>query len=123
MAIASINPATGKTLKTFEALSPEAVEQKLQLAWRTFHAYRKTSFAQRAEWLHAAARIIDAGKQTFGRIMTEEMGKTLVSAIAEAEKCASACRYYAENGERHLADEPIATNASRSYVRLVRCWR
>ena len=119
MAIASINPATGETLKTFAALSPDAVEQKLQLAWGTFHTYRKTSFAQRAEWLHNAAQIIDAEKQEFGRIMTEEMGKTLASAIAEAGKCALACRYYAENGERHLADEPIATNASRSYVRYL----
>ena len=117
MGIASINPATGETLRVYESLSAEALDGKLAHAFATFHSYRKTSFAQRAQWLIDAAGILDAGKQEYGRIMTVEMGKTLKSAIAEAEKCALACRYYAENGERHLADEPIATNASRSFVR------
>ena len=117
MALASVNPATGETLKTFEPLSNPALEQKLNLAWTTFHSYRKTSFAQRAEWLNNVARILEDGRQRFGAIMTTEMGKTLKSAVAEAEKCALACRYYAENGERHLADEPITTNAARSFVR------
>ena len=117
MAIASINPATGETLRRFEPLSAAALGDKLELAWKTFPRYRRTSFAQRATWLANAARILDDGKQEFGRIMTAEMGKTVKSAVAEAEKCAWACRYYAENGERHLADEDIATNASRSFVR------
>src|SRR5580658_9900914 len=117
MAIASINPATGETLQTFAPLSPAALDRKLAHAFATFLSYRKTSFAQRAHWLNNAARILEESKQEFGRIMTVEMGKTLKSAIAEAEKCAWACRYYAENGERHLADEVIATNASRSFVR------
>jgi succinate-semialdehyde dehydrogenase/glutarate-semialdehyde dehydrogenase len=118
MAIASINPATGETLREFHALSAEALEQKLAHAAATFPTYRKTSFAQRAQWLRNAAGILEGEKQEFGRIMTTEMGKTLNSAVAEAEKCASACRYYAENGERHLADDVIATNASRSFVRF-----
>jgi succinate-semialdehyde dehydrogenase / glutarate-semialdehyde dehydrogenase len=117
MGIASINPATGETLQVFEPLSAAALDQKLARAFATFQSYRKTSFAQRAEWLSDAARILQDSKQEYGRIMTLEMGKTLKSAIAEAEKCALACRYYAENGERHLADESIATNASRSFVR------
>ena len=117
MAIASINPATGETLRVFEPLSSAAVEEKLARAFATFQNYRKTSFAQRAEWLNNAARILDEGKRDYGRTMTVEMGKTLKSAVAEAEKCAWACRYYAENGERHLADEAISTNASRSFVR------
>ena len=117
MAIASINPATGETLKVFEPLSAAALAQKIELAWTTFQRYRRISFAQRAVWLENASRILEDGKQDFGRIMTSEMGKTLKSAVAEAEKCAWACRYYAENGERHLADEAIATNASRSFVR------
>ncbi len=117
MAIASINPATGETLRVFAPLSPEALDQKVAHAFATFQHYRQTSFAERAQWLSNAARILDEGKQEYGRIMTLEMGKTLKSAVAEAEKCAWACRYYAENGERHLADEPIATNASRSFVR------
>src|ERR1700722_2921799 len=117
MAIASINPATGETLKSFEPLSCEALDRKLAHAFATFQSYRKTSFARRGQWLNNAARILDEGKGEYGRIMTTEMGKTLKSAIAEAEKCAAACRYYAENGERHLADEVIATNAQRSFVR------
>ncbi|MGO4883521.1 MAG: NAD-dependent succinate-semialdehyde dehydrogenase [Bryobacteraceae bacterium] len=117
MAIASVNPATGETLRVFEPLSPAALEQKLAHALATFQLYRKTSFAARAQWLQNAARILEEDKREYGRIMTMEMGKTLKSAVAEAEKCAWACRYYAENGERYLADEPIATNASRSFVR------
>jgi succinate-semialdehyde dehydrogenase / glutarate-semialdehyde dehydrogenase len=117
MAIASVNPATGETLSVYEPLSSEALDQKLAHAFATFQSYRKTSYADRARWLNNAARILEDSKREYGRIMTLEMGKTLQSAIAEAEKCALACRYYAENGERHLADEPIATNASRSFVR------
>ncbi len=117
MAIASINPASGVTLQVFEPLSAAVLEQKLALAGATFQSYRKTSFAARAQWLSNAARILEDDKQEYGRIMTMEMGKTLKSAVAEAEKCAWACRYYAENGERHLADEIISTNAARSFVR------
>jgi len=117
MAIASINPASGETLKVFDPLTAAELAQKIELAWEAFRSYRRTSFAQRAVWLANAARILEDGKQEFGRIMTAEMGKTLKSAVAEAEKCAWACRYYAENGERQLAEETIATNASRSFVR------
>jgi succinate-semialdehyde dehydrogenase/glutarate-semialdehyde dehydrogenase len=117
MPIASINPATGETLKTFEALSPAALDEKLQRAWTTFHDYRKTSFAQRAAWLNNAARILEDSKHVYGAIMTAEMGKTLKSAVAEAEKCAAGCRYYAENAARQLADEVVTTNASQSYIR------
>ena len=117
MAIASINPATGETLHVFEPLSPEGLEGKLALAAAAFRAYRRTSFAARAQWLANAARILSDEKRQFGRTMTLEMGKTLASAIAEAEKCAWACRYYAEQGAQHLADETVATNASRSFVR------
>ncbi|HTQ56812.1 MAG TPA: NAD-dependent succinate-semialdehyde dehydrogenase [Bryobacteraceae bacterium] len=116
MAIASINPATGETLRTFEPLSAAELEQKLALAAAAFPGYRKTSFTERARWLLNAAGILEKEKQEFGRTMTLEMGKTLKSAVAEAEKCAWACRYYAENGERHLADEAVTTNASHSFV-------
>ncbi|MGA2131661.1 MAG: NAD-dependent succinate-semialdehyde dehydrogenase [Bryobacteraceae bacterium] len=117
MAIQSINPATGATLRVFDPLSAVELEQKLARAAATFQSYRRTSFAQRAEWLLRAAGILESEKQEFGRTMTLEMGKTLKSAVAEAEKCAWACRYYAENGALHLADEAVATNASRSFVR------
>jgi len=116
MAIASINPATGETLKTFTALSAEQIEEKLQLAAETFRTYSRTSFADRTRMMMRAAEILETRKHEFGKIMTLEMGKPLKAAIAEAEKCAWVCRYYAENAERHLADQVVETNAKKSYV-------
>ncbi len=117
MGIATINPATGETLKTFEALSAESIEEKLALAQQAFEQYRKTPMTQRAEWLGQAAEILERDKVSFGKIMTTEMGKTLKSAIAEVEKCAWVCRYYAEHGGEFLADVPVSTDASHSFVR------
>ena len=116
MAIASINPATGETLRTFEALSDSEIDRKLELAARTFRVYRRTSIAERASMMMRAAEILETDKDTFARIMTTEMGKALKAAGEEAAKCATACRYYAETAERALADEMIATNATHSYV-------
>src|SRR3984893_5997011 len=116
MAIASINPATGETLKTFEPLTSSQVETKLQLAADTFQTFRKTTFAERARMMNRAAEILENEKHELGRLMTLEMGKTLRSAVDEAVKSAWGCRYYAENAERFLADEIIETTASRSYV-------
>src|ERR1051325_8760055 len=117
MAIATVNPATGETLKTFTPLSDSEIEKKLQLAWDTFRDYRRTSFAERAQKMVRAAEILESGKEEFGRVMTVEMGKPIRGAIAEAEKCAWVCRYYAENAEAFLADERVETNATLSYVR------
>src|SRR5688572_21360048 len=116
MALASINTATGETLREFSALSAEQIEQKLQLAADTFKTYRCTSFADRSRMMARAAEILETEKQELGKLMTTEMGKPLKAAIGEAEKCAWVCRYYAENAERHLADEIIETNAKKSYV-------
>ena len=116
MAIASINPATAETLREFSALSAQQIEQKLQLAADTFRTYRRTSFAERSRMMLRAAEILESEKQQFGRTMTTEMGKPLKAAIGEAEKCAWVCRYYAENAERHLADQIVETNAKKSYV-------
>jgi len=115
--LASINPATGELLHEYEQHSNEDVESKLQLAAQIFSEYRKMSFAQRAQMMSRAAEILEQGKETLGRMMTQEMGKTLKSAIQEAEKCAFGCRYYAEHAERFLADEEAKTNATRSFVR------
>ncbi|MBZ5642426.1 MAG: NAD-dependent succinate-semialdehyde dehydrogenase [Acidobacteriia bacterium] len=117
MAIATINPATGETLKTFEPLTDAQVDQKIQKAADAFPKFRKLSFAQRAQWMLKAADILEAEKNELARIMTLEMGKTFRSAVDEAVKCAWACRYYAENAERFLADEIIETPASRSFIR------
>ncbi|HEX8829858.1 MAG TPA: NADP-dependent succinic semialdehyde dehydrogenase [Longimicrobium sp.] len=119
MAIATINPATGETLRTFDALSDAEVDARLERAEATFQEYRHTSFAERARWMARAAGILESEKDALGRLMTTEMGKPLAAAVAEAEKCAWACRYYAENGERLLADEPVETGAARSFIRYL----
>ncbi len=117
MPIASINPATGQTLRRFDAHSEAEIERRLALAAGLFPRWRTVSFSERSARLARAADILEARKQEWGRIMTLEMGKPIGAAIAEAEKCAWACRYYAEHAERFLADEPAATDASASYVR------
>lgn len=117
MPIATINPATGETLKTFEAITDAAIESKLELADRRFREFRQTSFEQRAGWMLKAAEILERDSEKFGKIMTLEMGKTLKSAIAEAKKCAWVCRFYAENAAKLLADVPGETDASKCFVR------
>jgi succinate-semialdehyde dehydrogenase / glutarate-semialdehyde dehydrogenase len=116
MAIATINPTTGETLKTFTALSAQQIEEKLQLAAEKFRTYRKTLFAERARMMTRAAEILENEKQELGKLMTVEMGKPIKAAVAEAEKCAWVCRYYADNAEQHLADQIVETNAKKSFV-------
>jgi succinate-semialdehyde dehydrogenase / glutarate-semialdehyde dehydrogenase len=117
MAIATINPATGQTIKNFEALTDSQVDQKIQRAAEAFPAFRKLSFADRGKMMLRAAEILESEKDSLARLMTLEMGKTLRSAVDEAVKCAWVCRYYAENAERFLADEVVETPASRSFIR------
>jgi succinate-semialdehyde dehydrogenase/glutarate-semialdehyde dehydrogenase len=117
MAIATVNPATGQLIKSFEPLSDSQIEVKLQRAADTFSEYRKVPFAERARMMLKAGAILESEKENYGRIMTTEMGKTFRSAVDEAAKCAWVCRYYAENAERFLADEVVETSASRSYIR------
>ena len=117
MAIASINPATGQVLKTFELLSDTQIEKKLQLAADTFPKFRKLSFAERGRMMARAGEILESEKEALGRLMSTEMGKTLKSAVAEAAKCAWVCRFYSENAERFLADELVETPAKRSVIK------
>jgi succinate-semialdehyde dehydrogenase / glutarate-semialdehyde dehydrogenase len=117
MPIQTTNPATGEVLETFDPLTPEQIEDKLARADRAFRAHRRTSWDERRGWMRRAAEIIEAEKEDLGRLMTTEMGKPLKAAIAEAEKCGWACRYYVENAERFLADEGVETNAARSLIR------
>jgi len=116
MPIASVNPATGETFKSFEPFSESQVDEKLQRATDTFAAYRLTSFADRAGWLMRAAEILETEKNEFARLMTTEMGKPITGAVGEVEKCALVCRYYAETAAQHLADQIVETNASKSFV-------
>jgi succinate-semialdehyde dehydrogenase/glutarate-semialdehyde dehydrogenase len=115
--IASINPATGETLRTFDELTDERLERKLAGAERAYRAYRRTPFADRARWLTAAAEILESEKDRIGRVMTLEMGKPIAAARAEAAKCAWACRYYAEHGERLMAAETVDAGAGHNSVR------
>ncbi|MER7705822.1 NADP-dependent succinic semialdehyde dehydrogenase [Kitasatospora sp. NPDC097605] len=123
MPIASVNPATGETLETFEPLDAAGLEQRLARAEAAFRTYRTTSYAQRAGLLRRAADLLDQERETVARTMTEEMGKPLAAARAEAAKCAKAMRWYAENAEALLADEhpepaDVAdSGAARAYVR------
>src|SRR5712672_2422828 len=119
MPIATINPATGETLQTFEPLSDAEIEQKLQLAVTAFRAERKTPFAERARRMRKAAEILERDKDKFAHLMTLEMGKPYKAAVAEAVKCTTACRYYAENTERFMADEVVETGAKKSFIRYL----
>jgi succinate-semialdehyde dehydrogenase / glutarate-semialdehyde dehydrogenase len=117
MPIASIDPSTGKTIRSFEELTDTEIDHKLARAANTYRKYRQTTFEERAEKMKRAARILEERKKEFGETMTTEMGKPIKAAIAEAEKCAWVCRFYAENAEHFLADEIVPTNATRSFVR------
>ncbi len=117
MAISTINPATGEEEKSFEALSEEQVDEKLQLADETYREYRKTSFEERARMMTRAAEILEEEAEELGRIITNEMGKPLAAGIAEANKCARGCRYYAENAARFMADEKIEYEGANVYIR------
>ncbi|HSP78629.1 MAG TPA: NAD-dependent succinate-semialdehyde dehydrogenase [Myxococcaceae bacterium] len=117
MAFASINPTTGRTLRTFEPHSEEEVEARLRRAEETFRRYRHTPLEERAGWMRRAAELLEEEAERYGRMMTEEMGKPLEAARAEARKCAWACRYYAENAGSFLADEPVDTPPDTSFIR------
>lgn len=117
MAIATINPATGELIKSFEPLSDEEIALKLERAQAAFEKYRQIPFTQRSQWMNEAANILETRKEEFGKIMTLEMGKTLKSAIGEVEKCVWVCRFYAEQAAEFLKDVPGQTDASRSFVR------
>jgi succinate-semialdehyde dehydrogenase/glutarate-semialdehyde dehydrogenase len=119
MAIATINPFNGETLQVFEPLTPEQLNDKLDLSAAAFFRYRTTTFARRAQCMLRVAEILDRDKETLARLITIEMGKPLISSVHEIEKCAQVCRYYAQHAERYLADEMIETNATKSFVRYL----
>ena len=116
MSIATINPATGKTVRPFEAYPPARINETLDRAAAAFVKHRRTSFADRSTWMLNAAELLEAECRELGKLMTLEMGKPIKAAIAEAEKCATACRYYAENAERFLADVPVEMEGGNSWV-------
>jgi succinate-semialdehyde dehydrogenase / glutarate-semialdehyde dehydrogenase len=119
MAIATVNPANGETVKTYDEMSEADLERALAAAAAAAASYRLTSFDDRAEWMRRAAGILDSEQDQIAAMMTTEMGKTLVAARQEVAKCATACRYYADHAAGFLADEPAdasAVGAQDAYV-------
>jgi succinate-semialdehyde dehydrogenase/glutarate-semialdehyde dehydrogenase len=116
MPIASINPATGEKLKEFSPFDDAEIEKRLSRAENTIVKYRRATFTERSRLLHAVAELLFQEKKTFAEIITLEMGKLFRDSVAEIEKCARGCQFYAENGERFLEDEVAQTDAAESYV-------
>ena len=117
MPIATINPATGETLRTFDPLTDSELDDKIAHAAKTFQTYRRIPLAERAAWLLRAAEILEADQGALGRLMTTEMGKLVKAGGEEAAKCAWGCRFYAEQAPRMLADTPAQSTGTKSFVR------
>jgi succinate-semialdehyde dehydrogenase/glutarate-semialdehyde dehydrogenase len=117
MTMKSLNPATGEEIKTYETHGDAEIEQALQTAHARFSDYRLVGFEKKSGWMNQAASILENEKEKWAGLLTEEMGKTIKAAIAEVEKCAWVCRYYADNAEEIMKDRVIESSASRSYVR------
>jgi succinate-semialdehyde dehydrogenase/glutarate-semialdehyde dehydrogenase len=117
MTIATINPATGRTERTFQPLSDAELDSRIQCAADTYRGYRRLPLPERTSMLLRAAEILEAEKDALGRLMALEMGKTLKAAVDEVVKSAWGCRYYAEQAERFLAEEEVATGATLSVIR------
>jgi succinate-semialdehyde dehydrogenase/glutarate-semialdehyde dehydrogenase len=117
MAIESINPTTGETLRSFEPLGEESLRAKIALAHKAFRAYFEVPLDHRALCMRKLAGILDYEQEELAQLLTREVGKTITSSRTEIAKCAAACRYYAENAGRILSEEPIPTERNNSYVR------
>ncbi|MGJ8563702.1 MAG: NAD-dependent succinate-semialdehyde dehydrogenase [Alphaproteobacteria bacterium] len=115
MPIQTQNPATGKIVKTFEPHTDAFVDAAIEQAYATHKDLRLWPFSKRAICMKKAAELLESRAEDLGRLMTLEMGKTWASAIAEVKKCALVCRYYADEAERHMADEIVETAASKSF--------
>lgn len=112
----STNPYTGKEIKTYTNHTFQEVSDIIDKADKRFYQWRQTSFAERKKLMLAAVEELKKNKHEYAQTMVEEMGKPISQAIAEVEKCAWVCEYYAENAEKHLADDVIETDASKSYI-------
>lgn len=117
MGFATINPTTGETVRTFDELNEEALDQKLEKAQAAFMQWRRTSFEHRAERMRKAAELLSSDRERLARVMVEEMGKPIAAARSEVEKCAWVCRHYADHAEAFLQDEPVDVGEARAFVR------
>jgi len=116
MSIISINPATGKTIKTYDEPSPQEIKEIIEQSHQAFKEWRNTNFSFRATLMKKAALYLRDNLERYAKLMTDEMGKTISGGRAEAEKCAWVCDYYAENAETFLGTEMVETDASKSFV-------
>lgn len=112
----TINPATNEIIQEFELFSDDQVDELIDTAHKCYQDWKRTDFGERAKMMEKAANVLEDNKGRYGRTMTQEMGKTYKSAVAEVEKCAWVCRYYAKNAKKFLADEIVETEASRSLI-------
>lgn len=118
MAIQTINPATEEVVKIFDEFTKEQVSKIIDDTHEAFLKWRITNFSERKELMLNAALILQNNKKKYAEIMTIEMGKAISQSLAEVEKCALVCEYYAKNTEHILQEEIIKTDASKSYVRF-----
>ncbi len=114
----SLNPATGKAIKEYKEFSFKQTEEVLQKTHKAFSGWKTLSFAERGKFFKNAALALRKNAANYAALMTSEMGKPITQAKAEIEKCAWNCEFYAENAEKFLAPETVATDASKSYVRF-----
>jgi succinate-semialdehyde dehydrogenase/glutarate-semialdehyde dehydrogenase len=117
MSYISFNPYTGKEEKTFDLITDEELTQKLKLADEAYNEWSAQPFESRAKVMHRLADMLHNNKQYHAEIITGEMGKPISQSIAEVEKCALVCRYYADNAAGFLASEKMESGAKKSYVR------
>ncbi|MBE7178611.1 MAG: aldehyde dehydrogenase family protein, partial [Mucilaginibacter polytrichastri] len=116
MKITSVNPANGKKLKSYTIDTPRQVATRIEQTHKAWLSWRETTFSQRATLLKKAAKVLQKNKQTYAELMTAEMGKPIAQSVAEIEKCAACCEYYAANGASHLADQLIESDAKKSFA-------
>ncbi len=116
MAIQSINPLTNQLIKEYEEYADQRIQEILRRADDTYQQWKKTSFRERSRLMHQAAQVLKENKHKYGQLMTDEMGKTRKEGIAEVEKCALACDYYAQHAAQFLQDEPLPVDEGRAYI-------
>ncbi|MCE7054236.1 NAD-dependent succinate-semialdehyde dehydrogenase [Algoriphagus sp. AGSA1] len=112
----TINPANGQTVAEYERIAISKAMEKVAMAKEAYNSWKEKSFAERSQLMHALADLFDASKEEYAELATTEMGKTIVQARKEIEKCAWVCRFYADNSESLLGKEMVGTEATKSYV-------
>ncbi|MFA6427680.1 MAG: NAD-dependent succinate-semialdehyde dehydrogenase [Candidatus Magasanikbacteria bacterium] len=118
MPIVSHNPTTGKDIQSFEELSIDEINARIELSQSAFQHWRIVSFAERSEKMHTLATLLREKKYELGKLATLEMGKPITQAVGEIEKCAWACDYYADDAEHMLAPEHVSADYAESYIRF-----